>query len=98
MALYWPQYNMALQIDDDPYSLPFDHDAYPQARVFHTTVSEMSDPVRATRMARRMANEMGIYLPPDTAESLAQRKILFRTLFTDNKLMRKLYPQISDAA
>ena len=30
MAYYWPQYGVAIEVDDDPYLLPFDEEAFPR--------------------------------------------------------------------
>lgn len=32
MAYYWPQYGVAIEVDDDPYLLPFDEEASPIRR------------------------------------------------------------------
>ena len=37
MAYYWPQYGVAIEVDDDPYLLPFDEKAFPDAAVYHVT-------------------------------------------------------------
>ena len=29
MAYYWPQYGVAIEVDDDSYLLPFDEEAFP---------------------------------------------------------------------
>ena len=35
MAYYWPQYGIAIEVDDDPHLLPFDEEAFPDTTVYH---------------------------------------------------------------
>ena len=44
MAYYWPQYGIAIEVDDDPYLLPFDEEAFPDAAVYHVTTDVICDP------------------------------------------------------
>ena len=46
MAYYWPQYGVAIEVDDDPYLLPFDEEAFPDAVVYHVTTDVICDPNR----------------------------------------------------
>ena len=44
MAYYWPQYGVAIEVDDDPYLLPFDEEAFPETAVYHVTTDVICDP------------------------------------------------------
>ena len=44
MAYYWPQYGVAIEVDDDPYLLPFDEEAFPDTAVYHVTTDVICDP------------------------------------------------------
>ncbi len=49
MAYYWPQYGVAIEVDDDPYLLPFDEEAFPDTVVYHVTTDVICDPSRSRR-------------------------------------------------
>lgn len=80
MALYWPHHNVALEIVDDPHSLPVDRDAFPHINVISTTCAEISDPAASERLMRRLAHEMGIARPAETPGELVTRRNLLREL------------------
>ena len=44
MAYYWPQYGIAIEVDDDPHLLPFDEEAFPDTAVYHVTTDVICDP------------------------------------------------------
>ncbi len=44
MAYYWPQYGIAIEVDDDPHLLPFDEEAFPDTTVYHVTTDVICDP------------------------------------------------------
>lgn len=44
MAYYWPQYGFAIEVDDDPYLLPFDEEAFPNTTVYHVTTDVICNP------------------------------------------------------
>ena len=44
MAYYWPQYGIAIEVDDDPHLLPFDEEAFPDTTVYHVTTDVISRP------------------------------------------------------
>ena len=46
MAYYWPQYGVAIEVDDDPYLLPFDEEAFPD------TASNTSPPMLSATPSR----------------------------------------------
>ncbi len=43
MAYYWPQYGIAIEVDDDPHLLPFDEEAFPDTTVYHVTTDVICD-------------------------------------------------------
>ena len=49
MAYYWPQYGVAIEVDDDPYLLPFDEEAFPDTAVYHVTTDVICDPESFSR-------------------------------------------------
>ncbi len=49
MAYYWPQYGIAIEVDDDPHLLPFDEEAFPDTTVYHVTTDVICDPSRSRR-------------------------------------------------
>ena len=81
MALYWPQHGIAIQIDDDPYSMPFDEEAFPEASVYHITCDEACDVESMTALAHHIAHEHGIELDPDIDELIGSRRATLHTLF-----------------
>lgn len=95
MSLYWPEHNIALEIEDDPASKPFDIAAYPDTTVIRVTRAQIEDPEAVEEIARQLALRMGANLPPTDAVSIARRRALHRTLFgstsTHNQLVYTLY-------
>lgn len=55
MALYWPHSNVALDVTDDPQSMPVDTEAFPGIRVVSATRAELGDPARLRQVAERLA-------------------------------------------
>lgn len=49
MAYYWPQYGIVIEVDDDPYLLPFDEEAFPIRR---STTSPPMRPATPSRSRR----------------------------------------------
>lgn len=81
MAIYLPQQNVAIQVDDDPYSLPVDREAYPTARVIHVTSSDFGSTDRMYRLCRAIAQESGEELPPDAGTARSVREQFARLVF-----------------
>lgn len=81
MSLYWPEHNIALEIEDDPASKPFDIAAHPDTTVIRVTCAQIEDPEALEEIARQLAFRMGANLPPTDAVSIARRRALHRTLF-----------------
>ena len=67
MAYYWPQYGIAIEVDDDPHLLPFDEEAFPD-----TTFSAL---------AHHIAHIHDIELPPDFDELVYSRRLMLHMLF-----------------
>lgn len=65
MAYYWPQYGIAIEVDDDPYLLPFDEEAFPDTAVYHVTTDVICDPESFSALAHHIARIHDIELPPD---------------------------------
>ena len=55
MAYYWPQYGVAIEVDDDPYLLPFDEEAFPETAVYHVTTDVICDPESFSALAHHIA-------------------------------------------
>lgn len=81
MALYWPQHGIAIQIDDDPYSMPFDEEAYPDATVYHITCEQVCDTESMSALAHHIARQHGIELDPDIDSMISSRQASLYTLF-----------------
>lgn len=75
MALYLPQQDVAIEIDDDPYSLPVDRDAYPTAKVIHATCADICDIARMGRLGRTVAHEAGEPVPAAAQDSDAWKHL-----------------------
>ena len=56
MAYYWPQYGVAIEVDDDPYLLPFDEEAFPDTAVYHVTTDVICDPESFSALAHHIAH------------------------------------------
>lgn len=81
MAIYLPQQNVAIQIDDDPYSLPVDREAYPTAKVIHMTSADFCDNGRMQSLCREIAQESDETLPPDAGTGASAREQFARLVF-----------------
>lgn len=57
MALYFPRYHVALEVTDDPMSMPVDREAFPGLRVLSLTRAEVLDSAVLDRLAERMARD-----------------------------------------
>lgn len=55
MALYWPHSNVALDVTDDPLSMPVDRDAFPNIRVVSATCAELRNPTLRRLVTERLA-------------------------------------------
>ena len=55
MAYYWPQYGVAIEVDDDPYLLPFDEEAFPDTAVYHVTTDVICDPESCSPTTSRVS-------------------------------------------
>lgn len=80
MAVYLPHLNVAVEIEDDPLSLPVDRDAYPDVIVIKTTCGELSNARAFERLAQRIARAAGVSYQPATPEHRAARERLLRDL------------------
>lgn len=56
MAYYWPQYGIAIEVDDDPHLLPFDEEAFPDTTVYHVTTDVICDPESFSALAHHIAH------------------------------------------
>lgn len=91
MALYWPHSNVALDVTDDPHSMPVDTDAFPHIRVVSATCAELRNPALRRQVAERLARAARGSHAPGALSSLAAQAQLQRFLAT-------AYPPSSDAA
>ena len=73
MAYYWPQYGVAIEVDDDPYLLPFDEEAFPDTAVYHVTTDVICDP--------ESFSAHDIELPHDFDELIYSRRLMLHMLF-----------------
>ena len=55
MAYYWPQYGVAIEVDDDPHLLPFEEEAFPDTTVYHVTTDVICDPESFSALAHHIA-------------------------------------------
>ena len=74
MAYYWPQYGVAIEVDDDPYLLPFDEEAFPDTAVYHVTTDVICDPESFSALAHHIARIHDIELPHDFDELIYSRR------------------------
>ncbi len=81
MAYYWPQYGIAIEVDDDPHLLPFDEEAFPDTTVYHVTTDVICDPESFSALAHRIAHIHDIELPPDFDELVYSRRLMLHMLF-----------------
>lgn len=63
MALYFPQYRLALDIVDDPAHAPVDTDAFPDLTVVRITRDEVSSPRAIRRLGRELARRAQLSAP-----------------------------------
>ena len=86
MALYFPRYQVALEVTDDPLSMPVDLDAFPGMHVLSLTRAEVLNSVVLDRLAERMARD-GARKGADAAEDVRTiKRRLRRVLDTSNLL------------
>ena len=78
MAYYWPQYGIAIEVDDDPHLLPFDEEAFPDTTVCHVTTDVICDPESFSALAH------DIEFPPDFEELVYSRRLMLHMLFGAN--------------
>lgn len=81
MAYYWPQYGIAIEVDDDPYLLPFDEEAFPDAAVYHVTTNVICDPESFSALAHHIAHIHDIKLDPNFDELIYSRRLMLHMLF-----------------
>ena len=81
MAYYWPQYGVAIEVDDDPYLLPFDEEAFPDAAVYHVTTDVICDPESFSALAHHIAHIHDIKLDPNFDELIYSRRLMLHMLF-----------------
>ena len=81
LAYYWPQYGVAIEVDDDPHLLPFDEEAFPDTAVYHVTTDVICDPESFSALAHHIAHIHNIELPPDFDELVYSRRLMLHMLF-----------------
>lgn len=81
MAYYWPQYGVAIEVDDDPYLLPFDEEAFPETAVYHVTTDVICDPESFSALAHHIARIHDIELPHDFDELIYSRRLMLHMPF-----------------
>lgn len=92
MAYYWPQYGIAIEVDDDPHLLPFDEEAFPDTTVYHVTTDVICDPESFSALAHHIAHTHDIELPPDFDELVYSRRLMLRMLFgADPSTFARIY-------
>ena len=98
MAYYWPQYGVAIEVDDDPYLLPFDEEAFPDTAVYHVTTDVICDPESFSALAHPSARIHDIELPHDVDELIYSRRLMLHMLFgADPSTFARVYTTM-DAA
>ena len=60
MCIYWPEFHVALNIIDDPYSPDFEPDQDPHAKVFSIKTADIYDQESMISLAKELSKEMGI--------------------------------------
>lgn len=80
MALVWSDQKIALEIVDDPLSLPFDRIAHPEYEVVQTTCAQMDDFEESTRVLDSLCVLLGQEPPEKTPEWTAANKRLYEEL------------------
>lgn len=81
MAIYLPQQNVAIQVDDDPYSLPVDREAYPTARVIHMTSADFGSTERIQSLCEEIERESDGAHTPSAGTGAGARERLARLIF-----------------
>lgn len=80
MAVYLPQERVAIEIVDNPMSLPADLDAFPGYSVIPVTCAEVRDGRALDRIAQRIALMTGVDLEAGTQSTRMTREHLARLL------------------
>lgn len=80
MSMYWPEFNVALEITDNPMSTPFDSVAHPEVKVVRITCAQMDDPAGFNEIAAVLAAHMGKDFPPQTPGWAAKNRALRKSL------------------
>ncbi len=88
MAVYLPQERVAIEIIDDPMSLPADLDAFPGYSVIPVTSADVRDNQALDRLAQRVAQAAGTTIDGDTKSIEASRAHLSRLLANSFELGR----------
>lgn len=60
MCLYWPEYHVAVNIVDDPFSPDFEPNQDPKAEVFSITTEQIYDQESMIDLAKKLSSRMGI--------------------------------------
>ncbi len=81
MAIYLPQQNVAIQVDDDPYSLPVDREAYPTARVIHMKSADFGSTERIQSLCEEIERESGVAGAAHAGTGASVRERLARLIF-----------------
>lgn len=60
MCLYWPEYHVAINIVDDPYSPDFEPNQDPKCTVYSVSCKQIYDQEFMIELARQLSAHMGI--------------------------------------
>lgn len=91
MAVYLPSAKIAVEIVDDPASLPADLDAFPDFTIVPITRADLRNPVAFDRVVRRIARIADRTAPAEHSQDARYRKRL-RTLITTGLELNPVYP------
>lgn len=88
MAVYLPSARIAVDVVDDPTSLPVDLDAFPDYTVVSVTRADLNNPAARSRMVKRIARAAGAARGKDGAgaASGSDRKRLLELIDTGLEL------------
>lgn len=89
MAVYLPQERVAIEIVDDPMSLPADLDAFPGYSVIPVTSAEVHDGQALDRIIQQIAQVTGTPLDTDAKAAKRSREHLRQLLVTGFELGRQ---------
>lgn len=91
MAVYLPSAKIAVEIVDDPASLPADLDAFPDFTIVPITRADLRDPMAFNRAVRRIARIADRTAPAEQSQDPRHRKRL-RALIATGLGLSPAYP------